>query len=148
VEEIVRQDDIAGGIAEMTQPEPFPPLPAVEQPQTIRDALREVPGVQHVYRISNDGQFHGQATAEQFKKAYSAIFKGIQELLTIFDELPGPGPKRRPGVYEVERDRLYLISMGDECLFVTVRRAGPDIDYEQALKKAAFGEWGPDYVED
>jgi len=147
VEEIVKQDDMSGAIAVLNQPSATQETETAVEPKGIRESLRELPGVEHVYRISNEGEFHGQATAQQFKKVYAAIFKGLHELLALFDELPGPGPKRRRGVYEVERDRLYLVSLGDECLFVTVRRADRETDYERALSKAAFGAWGADFIE-
>ncbi len=159
VEEIVRRqqeaqaatspsppDDTPQDIA-LTESEPVPPVEMPSQPKSVREMLREVPGVEHIYRLDNTGEFHGEASGEQFRKTFSAVFKGLQELLMIFDELPGPGPRRRRGIYEVERDRLYLVSMGEECLFVTVNRVDRDTDYEKALKEAAFGIWGPDFIQ-
>jgi len=150
VEQIVQLQDVpptAGSPQDQTPPAQSSKMETEESLNGLKESLREVPGVEHIYRLSNDGTFHAQATAHQFKKAFATIFKGLHELLTLFDELPGPGPRRRRGVYEVERDRLYLVSTGDECLFVTVGRADPDTDYEKAFKKAAFGQWGPDFIE-
>jgi len=143
VEAIIKREDMTDALAVHREPAPSPQPAVPEETPDTRNKLREVPGVEHIYRIGNDGEFHGQATELQFKKAFAAIFKGIHELLGLFDKLPGP--KRRQGVYEVERDRLYLVSLGEECLFVTVNRVDRDTDFEQALKKAAFGEWGPDF---
>ena len=151
VERIVQLQDVpqtAVSPQDQTPPPQSSEMETEESPNGLRESLREVPGVEHIYRLSNDGTFHGQATAHQFRKAFAAIFKGLHDLLTLFDELPGPGPRRRRGVYEVERDRLYLISTGDECLFVTVSRVDGKTDYERALKEAAFGQWGPDFVYD
>ena len=150
VEKIVQLQDVpptAASPQNQTPPARSPEIETEESSNGIRESLREVPGVKHIYRLRNDGTFYGQATAQQFKKAFAAIFKGLNDLLTLFDELPGPGPRRRRGVYEIERGRLYLISTGDECLFVTVNRTDLNTDYEKAFKKAAFGQWGPDYVE-
>ncbi len=142
VERIVQLQDVpqrAGSPQEQTPPAQSPEMESEESPSGLRESLRKVPGVEHIYRLSNDGTFHGQATAHQFKKAFATIFKGLHDLLTLFDELPGPGPRRRRGIYEVERNRLYLISTGDECLFVTVNRTDLNTDYEKALKEAVFG---------
>ena len=150
VERIVQLQDVpqtAASPQDQTPPPQSSEMETEESPNGLRESLREVPGVEHIYRLSNDGTFHGQATAHQFRKAFAAIFKGLHDLLTLFDELPGPGPRRRRGVYEVERDRLYLISTGDECLFVTVNRVDLNTDYEKTLKEAAFGQWGPDFIE-
>ncbi len=150
VEQIIQLQDApptAASPQDQTLPAQSSKMETEESLNGLKESLREVPGVEHIYRLSNDGIFHGQVTAHQFKKAFAAIFKGLHELLTLFDELPGQGPRRRRGVYEVERNRLYLISTGDECLFVTVGRGDPDTDYEKAFKKAAFGQWGPDFIE-
>ena len=118
-----------------------------DQPsKSIRELLRELPGVEHVFRLDNSGVFHSDAVSEQFRKSFGPVFKGLNELLLLFDELPGPGPRRRRGIYEVQRDRLYLISAGDECLFITIKRIDRDTDYEKALKEIAFGKWGPDFA--
>ncbi|MCK4461450.1 MAG: hypothetical protein KAW46_06575 [candidate division Zixibacteria bacterium] len=150
VEKIVQEQDTpqtATSPRDQTPVTTPPEREAAQSPNDLNQLLREVPGVGHIYRLGNDGTFHGQATAHQFKKAFAAIFKGLHDLLTLFDELPGPRLRRRRGVYEVERNQLYLISTGDECLFVAVNRTDPDTDYEKALKEAAFGRWGPDFIE-
>lgn len=118
----------------------------VQTTKSIKELLREVPGVEHIYRLDNTGVFHSETVSKQFKKSFSAVFKGLHDLLLLFDELPGPEPRRRRGIYEVQRDHLYLISVGDECLFVTVTRVDHKTDYEQALREVAFGKWGPDFV--
>ena len=149
VERIVQEQDTPQTATSPQDQTPVAPpeREAAQSPNDLNQLLREVPGVEHIYRLGNDGTFHGQAAAHQFKKAFAAIFKGLHDLLTLFDELPGPGLRRRRGVYEVERNQLYLISTGDECLFVTVNRTDLNTDYEKALKEAAFGRWGPDFVE-
>lgn len=145
VEAIVRRQSHRQPTQTSLSPEAAPPE-LVQTPKSIKDHLREVPGVEHIYRLDNSGVFHSEAVSKQFKKSFAPIFKGLHELLLLFDELPGPGPRRRRGIYEVQRDRLYLISIGNECLFVTVNRVDDKTDYEQTLREVAFGKWGPDFV--
>jgi hypothetical protein len=149
VEEIVRRQPNAGQTAANnpgTDPATGTPDPT-QASRSIMDILRKVPGVEHIYRLDNNGTFHSDTVSDQFKKSFASVFKGLFELLQLFDELPGPGPKRRRGIYEVQRDRLYLISTGQECLFVTVNPNDSETNYEDALKEAAFGKWGPDFVQ-
>jgi len=149
VEAIVRRrpDQLQTETTERPEEPPGAETPdPAETAKSVKDILREVPGVEHIFRLENSGLFHSQAVSDQFRKSFAQVFKGLQELLMLFDELPGPGPRRRRGIYEVQRDRLYLISVGNECLFVTVNRVDHQTDYEQALKEAAFGKWGPDFV--
>jgi hypothetical protein len=151
VETIVRRQPGPQQTKASDQPEAGPASEtpdSVQTPKSIKELLREVPGVEHIYRLDNSGVFHSEAVSKQFKKSFAPVFKGLHELLLLFDELPGPGPRRRRGIYEVQRDRLYLISVGNECLFVTVNRVDRETDYEQALKETAFGKWGPDFAYD
>ena len=103
---------------------------------TLCDHIKAIPGVQSVYELDPEGNFLQQESADQFRKAFSVVFKGLRELLDIFSEIPGITLTRERGVYEVERDKLYLVSAGDEICFVTVRRTTGSIVYEQALNKA------------
>ena len=118
-----------------------------QRSKSIKELLRELPGVEHIFRLDNSGIFHSDAVSDQFKKSFGPVFKGLHELLMLFDEMPGQGARRRRGIYEVQRDRLYLISTGDECLFVTVKRVDRETDFEHALREVAFGKWGPDFVQ-
>lgn len=149
VEAIVRrQSDPQQSIAS-NQPDAAPvseSSESIQTPRSIKELLREVPGVEHIYRLDNTGVFHSEAVSKQFKKLFASVFKGLHDLLLLFDELPGPGPRRRRGIYEVQRDRLYLISVGNECLFVTINRVDHETDYERVLREVAFGKWGPDFV--
>ena len=101
---------------------------------SLTDRIKSIPGVYKIYHLDNEGNFTGE-NATQFKKAFSAIFKNIKELIDIFRMIPGITLAREKGVYEVERDRLYLVSAGDEIYFVTVSRADYQTVYEQAIKK-------------
>lgn len=106
---------------------------------TMYDRLTSIPGFQHLYRLSSDGAFIGQNTSDQFKKTFTAVFKHLREVIDIFALLPGSEVVRQKGVYEVERNRLYFVSAGNECFFVTVQPTGEQIDYEVVLQKALLG---------
>jgi len=108
-----------------------------ENPATnfsLTDRIKSIPGIQKIYSLDNEGNFTGE-NATQFKKAFSVISKNIRELIDIFRMIPGITLAREKGVYEVERDRLYLVSAGDEIYFVTISRADYQTVYEQAIKK-------------
>ena len=77
--------------------------------------------------------------ADHFKKSYAVIYRGLKELVEIFAMIPGITTTREKGVYEVERDRLYLVSCGDELCVVTVKRANDEVVYERAIKSALDG---------
>ena len=104
---------------------------------SLADRLKTIQGVQKVYELDNDGNFLSENRSEQFRQVYSTVYKGLRELINIFAMIPGIGMTRERGVYEVERDRLYLVSCGDEICIVTVKGApGPAGPYEQAFKQA------------
>ncbi len=103
---------------------------------TLADRIKAIPGVKTIFDLDNEGNFLRHENAEQFRKAYSAVFKGLKELIEIFGMIPGVTMTREKGVYEVEKDRLYLVSCGDEVCVVTVKRVDETIVYEQAIKKA------------
>lgn len=103
---------------------------------TLADRLKAIPGVRAVYDLDNEGNFLDPVQADEFKRAFAPVFKGLSELIKIFSAVPGISMAREKGVLEVERDGLYLVSCGDEICVVTINRAGNDIVYEQAIKKA------------
>jgi len=103
---------------------------------TLADRLKTIPGVQRIYDLDNEGNFLRHENAEHFRKAFGVVFKGLRDLIEIFGQIPGITMAREKGVYEVERDRLYLVSCGDEICIVTVNRANDKIVYEQAIRKA------------
>ncbi|UCD64625.1 MAG: hypothetical protein JSW34_04100 [Candidatus Zixiibacteriota bacterium] len=103
---------------------------------SLSDRLRSIAGVQSVYELDNEGNFCRQDIEEKFRKAYSALFKGLKDLIEVFAAVPGLGMTRERGVYEVERERLYLVSCGDEICVVTVKRgASSETNYEQTLRQ-------------
>lgn len=108
-------------------------------PDTVRERLMAVAGVEHIYSLDNAGQFATSRHGDHFKKAFSSIFKGVRDLVEVFRTLPGETMTREKGVYEVERNRLYLISCGDECLLVTVHQTVQNTAFEKVLKEAIDG---------
>lgn len=103
---------------------------------TLRQRLESIPGAQKVFLLDNQGNFIDQNGTEQFSSSFGPIFKSLHELLQVFLQLPGAENEREQGVYEVQRDRLYLVSTGNEMYFVVVGKADPEVDYEKEVKKA------------
>ncbi len=101
---------------------------------TLADRIMAIPGIQRVYDLDNEGNFMRPDIADHFKKSYAVIYKGLRELIEIFAMIPDITVTREKGVYEVERDRLYLVSCGDEICVVTVKRANDEVIYEHAIK--------------
>ena len=109
--------------------------PSKRAPQSVYDRLISIPGFRHVYRLNVDGIFTSKNTAKQFKKAFAAVFKNLQQVIQVFPLMPGTETMRQKGVCEVERNSLYFVSNGSECYFVAVNPPGKDIDYEAVLKQ-------------
>lgn len=124
-------------VATVMEPELATAGAAESPPKSVEELverLRGLPGVEYVYPIDTDGNFIGAHTELHFKRSFSAIFKSLLDILDVFPYLPGQMVQRERGVYEVERNELYFISMGVECYFVTVRGAMIDVDYETVFK--------------
>lgn len=109
--------------------------PKDELPTTSTfDRLMAIPGTQRIYRLDNEGNFVNDRGSSEFKKAFAMIFKNLRELMRLFDRMPGVGITRQKGVYEVEQDRLYFVSVGLECYFIVVYRVDNETNYERAIK--------------
>ncbi|MFZ5978995.1 MAG: hypothetical protein ACOYVF_00030 [Candidatus Zixiibacteriota bacterium] len=102
----------------------------------LRERLANIPGVKKIFTVDNDGNFKTEKGSKQFQQMFAPIFKNMQELMKLFSRLPGVGKTREKGVYEIDRDRLYFISVGTECYFMVVKRKDAEVDYEQAIKAA------------
>ncbi len=103
---------------------------------TTEERLAQIPGVSRIYRLDNEGNFVNANTSEEFKLAFSSVFKSMTELISVFSQVPGVGINRERGVYEIERDGLYLVSTGSELYFFCVERPDLETNYEQAIGKA------------
>lgn len=114
-------------VADESQPEP--------QTLTISENLATVPGVQRIFHLDAAGNFVGMDDQHQFKETFGAILKNLTDVMDVFVLSP-EGDRRERGVCEVERDRLYFVSCGRECYFLSVRRVDCETSYEQAIKKS------------
>jgi len=104
--------------------------------RSLTERLAAINGIQRIYQLDNDGNFVGGGSTEQFKSAFAPVFKHMHDLLNVFVQLPGSSNRREQGVYEIERDRLYMISTGREFYFVVVKRVARDTNFELSLRDA------------
>lgn len=111
----------------------FTPEGKSDKQLSVTERLSQIPGVRKLYHLDFDGNFKGSDTSEQFKKQFSFVFKNLREILGIFSQLPGGGHEH--GVYEVEQDRLYFVSLGQECYFLLVSPVASVSNYEAAIKE-------------
>ncbi len=100
----------------------------------VIDKFKAIDGVKYVYHLNINGEFVNKIESDNFKKSFSSVFKSISELIEIFTLIPGVTFSRECGVYEVERNKLFLVSAGDDIYFVMLDKASSDISYEQVLK--------------
>lgn len=98
------------------------------------DRFKNIDGVKYVFQLNYKGHLLSYDIAPTVNKIYSTVFKNIRNLIDVFSILPGETITRERGVYEVERNKLYLISTGDYFYLVVLDRADPDINYEGYLK--------------
>jgi hypothetical protein len=112
--------------------QPGDAAPPSAQNLTLSDRLARVEGVEKIFRIDNDGNFESNNISDEFRKRFSSLFRNLRELLDIFQNLPGG--KKEQGVYQIERNRLYLISTGLECYFILARNVAPARDLEIELR--------------
>lgn len=114
--------------------QPEKPYPETEPVPPMMERLEKLPGTHRIYRLDNEGNFINAAISKEFQKAFKPIFKNLRELIEVFAEIPGIGLTRETGVYEIERNALYLISTGLEIYFFCIVRPDYDIDYEHELR--------------
>ncbi|MDF1544108.1 MAG: hypothetical protein P1R58_03280 [bacterium] len=128
----VDQENAPSGSAVVDQ---APSSPSVaESNLTLDEKIMAVPGTQEIYRLDMMGNFLEPGFDQKFRNSFASVYKNLREMLDIFP-IDAFG-KREKGVYEVDRDRLYLISLGEECYFATVRRNDGETRYEKAYKAA------------
>jgi hypothetical protein len=114
-------------------PAESPEVPEVEL--TTVEKLEALPGRHRVFRLDTDGNFVDAALSQDFRKAFSPVFKNLRELISVFTEIPGVGLTRESGVFEIERNELYLLSAGTELYFFHVEVPDYSVDYEILLRK-------------
>ncbi len=104
---------------------------------TAIDRFKRIDGVKYVYHLNINGEFVNKIESDHFKKSFSTVFKSTVELKEIFVLIPGVTFSRECGVYEVERNKLFLVSTGDDLYFVLLENPSSDIEYENELKSIA-----------
>jgi hypothetical protein len=108
---------------------------SIKTTSSIPDKINTIPGVAKIFQLDNDGNFHNKISGEQFRKRYSVIFKNLHDIIEIFTMIPGITFTREKGVYEVDRNKLYMVSAGEEIYFVIIENQRSEIDYEQSFKE-------------
>jgi len=131
---IERNRPVAASLAEV------PPQPPLGPQLTTVERLERLPGRHRIFRLDNEGNFVDADLSREFKRAFSAVFRNMRELIAVFTQIPGVGITRESGVYEIERNELYLLSAGTELYFFHVELPDYSVDYEQLLRKAMAGE--------
>jgi len=109
--------------------------PHESAPHSMYDLLNSVVDLQRLYRLGVDGAFVSNSASEQFRKIFAPVFKDLQQVIDIFPLIPGEKGVRQKGVCEIEHDRLYFVSAGSECYFVSVQPTDEKINYETALRQ-------------
>ena len=127
-------------LAAFREAESSPPNESAAPVEDLRlsaaDRIRGVPGIEYLFHLDNAGNFFSRREEVQFRKLFRKVAKSIQELIEVFAQVPGSDFLRESGVYEVKRDRLYFMSTGEDCYFVTVVPIDAWTDYEVALRQA------------
>ena len=121
-------------IIEVDEPSQSAAPETTNETPTLKQLIHETVGVEHIFELDSHGNFRGVATEKQFRSEYKSLFKNLKDLLDVFALLPGSDFQRERGVYEIERDRLYLISAGPDCFFVTVRPIVRGTDFENSFR--------------
>jgi len=111
----------------------------VSEKKSILERISSIPGIEHVYQLNNEGEFKSQTAQKQFRKDFKKTFKIITELLDIFPILDQETSYRESGVYVIEQDRLYFVSNGKECYFISIIPDSTLVNFEEAIKAAVFG---------
>ena len=89
--------------------------------------LKAVSGIERVYVVTNDGHIMGDKnTTSQFKKMFKHIFRELPEMLKVFTAIPGREERREVGIYEVEPNRILLVSTGREYYLILIK---PETNY-------------------
>ena len=128
---------IENNYQEMSSPEEnsASPQPVSNRTRSLFELMAAIPGVRRIYRLGYDGRFGDETTSKQFQKAFGSLFKHLSDLIEVFVELPGERKRREMGVYDIERDRLYLVSAGSEFYFLVVNRVDRETNYEHEIRK-------------
>ncbi len=118
--------------------------PQIEQPSKIEtsdnpklsilERIEKINGVQKIYNLDHQGNFIGFNDSNDFRGDFAKVFKSLKDVMDVFTLLPNSN-HREKGVFEVIRDRLYFISLSEECLFISVRRVDGTTVFEKAFQE-------------
>lgn len=116
----------------------IPAAPSIAIKESLHDRFADIPDFQHAFAVTLDGHFKSAAAEDQFRRAFKRVHKNIRDVINVFPECGGAKVRREEGVFEVERDELYLVSTGDELFFITIQSARMDLNYEKVIKNLLF----------
>lgn len=119
-------------IAPPSEPKPYPDPPP---PKPLLERLQGLPGHFRLFHLDNQGNFTDADLSKEFRKKFKPVFKNLGEIIDVFSALPGVGFTRETGVYEIERDKLYLISSGLQLHIMYLEHPDCSIEYEEAIRK-------------
>ncbi len=111
----------------------------VNDRKPIIERFASISGIEHIYQVDNTGEFKSATAQKHFRKNFKKSFKIINKLFEIFPIIDSETLYRESGVYEVEMDRLYFVSQGKECFFVSIIPDGTLVNYEKSIKECVFG---------
>jgi len=112
--------------------------PSVEQPLSLQEQFAQIPGFEHCFQMDSDGNFKSETAAGQFRRRFRKVYKNRVKILEVFPRFESDLTHRETGIYEIERNRLFLISTGDNCLFITINPTDKQVDFEKAIKEIAL----------
>ena len=125
-------------VSSSPDPEPTPPLPPPSPQLSLQERFAQIPGFEHYFQMDNNGQFKSSAAEGQFRHHFRKAFKSRLDLIEIFPTYESDPTRREPGVYEIERDQLFLVSTGDSCLLISINPTDTSINYEKVIKETVL----------
>ncbi len=128
------ESDLAGPSATSTV------TPEIVLHQPLSEKFASIAGFEHVFELDNDGHFKSEHAAGQFKKRFGSLYKSVPEIIEVFPACSDDPATREKGVYEVERERLYLASTGSQCYFITIVPPAEKADYEKSIGELILEE--------
>lgn len=101
---------------------------------SVEEQIANIPGFQFSFELDLKGNFINSDDEKEFKYKFKQYVNDLEYLFDVFILHPGD-QRREQGVYEIERDHLYLISSGESMSLVSFKRVDVDTNYEKLLKE-------------